>query len=78
MYNAKMKPSECNMDKEMKLTKQKIQLTKCQCCAGSPYTDNFGEWHNGKWWCYDHVEILFAREGVSDLYELIEKRGGDR
>ncbi len=73
-----MNSAESNLNKEIKRAKQKLKRTKCQCCSISPYTDNFGEWHNGKWWCYDHVEILFARQGVSDLSELMGKRGTER
>ena len=78
MNSTKMNSTNSDLDNEIKTAVQKLRRTKCQCCNGTPYLDNFGEWYNGKWWCYDHVDKLFEKEGVSDLHELIDKGGADR
>lgn len=69
-----MNSTETRSNDKNKLAHEMPRPTTCQCCDGRPYTDNFGEWYNGQWWCYDHVEKLFEKEGVADLYELTEKK----
>ena len=47
--------------------------TKCQYCRVTPLQDTFGEWYCGKWWCFENIEILFKKEGVNNLSELMMK-----
>ena len=69
-----MNSEESELDKEINRARIKLKLTKCQCCNKTPYTDNFGEWYKGQWWCFKHVEILFRKEGVADLHGLMANK----
>jgi len=73
MNTTKMNSAKSELDKEIERANQKLRLTKCQCCNRSPYKDNFGEWYQGQWWCFNHVEILLAKQGVADLHGLMAK-----
>lgn len=65
------------LNEEIRLAKIKLRQTRCQCCNMTADNDDFGEFSYGKWWCYEHVDKLYASAGVDNLHQLIKKREED-
>jgi len=76
-YKKEMESSKSELDIKIEKFNRVLAITKCQCCNETPLRDTFGEWHQGKWWCFNHVDILFKSEKVNNLSELWQKGGGD-
>tara|TARA_Y100000768_G_scaffold387158_1_gene377499 strand:+ start:7020 stop:7232 length:213 start_codon:yes stop_codon:yes gene_type:complete len=68
-----MNKQETPLDIEIKAALIKLRNTKCQCCSKKAIDDNFGEFLRGKWWCWDHVEVLYKNEGVKGTSGLMQK-----
>ena len=50
--------TEPTLDMIIDAALKKLARTKCQCCNKKAIDDDFGEFINGKWWCWDHVDNI--------------------
>tara|TARA_Y100000389_G_C17392242_1_gene480532 strand:- start:824 stop:1069 length:246 start_codon:yes stop_codon:yes gene_type:complete len=70
---------EAQYEKERKQALNKIIRTTCYKCGikckdVSDYT--MGETYNEKWFCFDHVDLLYKSLGATNTSEFWEKTSG--
>ena len=69
---------EAEYEKERKKTIIRMLSSRCNKCGKKcenvgEYT--MGETHNKRWYCFDHVDLLYESMGVSNTSEFWNKTG---
>ena len=72
---------EAEYEKERKRAINRMLNSRCNKCGKKcedvgEYT--MGETHNGRWYCFDHVDLLYKSMNVTNTSEFWDKTGRHR